>query len=243
MRRFLVLLISCWLIATPALAACTLDPANIGANIALSGTNLTWTSSSTSGTSGAATGNAGYLGGSGSTNFSYLLYMEETVVATSGGHGAGFGISTTSPNLANVLGSGVGANIGIGLYADGTVIYNNAGDGTLFSVTNGTVVGVAVDFFHQKIWWRGPNNTTPWNNDILANQNPATNTGGIVATSGAPFGSSGAYSTVVPAFGNSGTSGNSATFNFTGPFTYAVPAGFGPWCGASNDNVLFRMTP
>lgn len=241
-RRFLAVLVALWLGIVQALAVCTLDPSNIGSNIALSNGNLTWTSSTTSGTSGAATAGAGYVGGTGSTNASNLLYMEESVGTTSGSHGVGFGISTNTPVLTGILGTGSGGNVGIGLYADDTVVYNNAGDGTLFSVSNGAVVGMAVDFFHQKVWWTSDGVT--WNNDVIGNQNPATNTGGKSAP-GAPFGSSGAYTTVVPAFGNSGTSGNSATFNFTGPFLYAIPSGFSAWCVAPSPGRagFFHVSP
>lgn len=58
----------------------------------------------------------------------------------------------------------------------GNVQYNGTSPATLAPFANGDVIGVAINGA-GKIWFRV--NSDGWNNDIPANQNPATNTGGI----------------------------------------------------------------
>lgn len=76
--------------------------------------------------------------------------------------------------------------------------------------------GIAVDFVHSNIWFRV--NGGNWNNDILANQNPATNTGGISFSGiGTPVWA--AWS------GLDNTDAVTAQFQ-TSSWTYTVPVGF-----------------
>lgn len=212
---------------SPAWADCTWG--SVAANIVLSNGNKTWASNSASQTSGIGT--VGYLAGTGSTNASFLKYYETTIVAT-GSNGPGVGITNENQNFNQVLGSGIG-NSGISLQSNGATLYLNANGTPAFTFANTNVIGMAVDFANQKIWWT--KNGTTRNADIIANQNPATNTGGFHANpsaSGTPFGQSGSYHTIYPAFGSL-ASGNSATINANGPFAYTLPSGYTGWCVTS----------
>lgn len=239
MRRALLLLGLLWASPAPA-AVCTLDPANVAANVTLSNGNLTWTT--TSNALALGRGTIGYLGGTGSTNSSFKLYFEmkaNTVASAVDSWGVGIDAGSDPTNIA--VG---GSAIGVGLYDNRGVWTNSAVVINYNNFTNGATVGVAVDFFHQKIWWTVDGST--WNNDIIANQNPAANLGGFSTwTSPSPFGTSGAYNTVFPAFGSISTSGNIGTFNGgTSSFTYTAPSGFSAWCGGPTITPqLFRVSP
>ena len=208
--------------------SCIWAPA--GANITISGDGLTWTSTASSNQSGIGT--VGYVGGIGlGPHSTYLLYYEATCNAVGGSHGPGVGITSTLQSNTDFLGGGVGG--GMGLYSSSYVLYLNAGDGTLFGFGASDVIGCFADFFNQKLWWT--KNGTTFNNDILANQNPLTNTGGQVLTANAPFGAAGSYHTVVPGFG-SFAAGDSMTANFgatpfhwSALFAAAVAAGWSAW--------------
>jgi hypothetical protein len=70
-----------------------------------------------------------------------------------------------------------GDNNSIGWAGDGTVWRNVSVIGTAATWVLGDWLGIAVDFTAQKIWCRvGAGN---WNNDVPANQDPATGTGGF----------------------------------------------------------------
>lgn len=237
MRRWLLLLALLW--AGPAQAVCTLDAAHKGTNLTLSGGNLTFTSST--GSNSSVIGTAGLLAGTGSTNAAYLRYFEATAVAV-GTVGPSVGIANSAQVISNWVGEGTGTAIGISAFKNGIVYYLNGSLTTIFTFANADVIGVAVDFFHQKLWWT--KNGTTWNNDILANQNPATNTGGVNTASNTPFGTTGSYATVYPAFSNA-DSGDSMTANFIGPFAYSVPSGFSAWCAAAVTTRpnFFLVTP
>jgi hypothetical protein len=201
----------------------------VGSNITLSNSNNTWTSTSSSQTSGL--GAYGLIAGTGATNSTYLRYFEVTVNSIASDNSS-VGISNQLQNVnVDILGNGSGAAIGMGLGPNGATHYLNSSVGTLFTYTTGAIIGDAVDFPHQKQWWT--KNGTTWNNDIIANQNPATNTGGQAFSGGGntPFGTSntGPYYTIYPAFGNN-NSGDSMTFNGTGSFSYTLPSGFSAWC-------------
>lgn len=220
---------------------CTLDPSNVGANITLSNGNKTWASTSTANTLGRGT--LGYLAGSGVTNASYKLYFEMFAdSALGGGNFWGVGIDAGTDSVANFLG---GTSAGVGLYNAGNATTNNATGATYFTWTSSATIGVAVDFFHQKVWWTKDGVT--WNNDIIANQNPVNNTGGFgTFTAPGVFGGSGnPYATVYPAFGTINRSANSGTFNGgQSAFTLAMPSGFIPWCGApASTPQYFRVSP
>lgn len=112
----------------------------------------------------------------------------------------------------------------------GRITANGGNSGSaLGALTNGDVIGIAIDFSNETVWFRkAPSGN--WNGDGAAN--PATNTNGI-DLSGMLIGAV----TMQPAvsFGGAGTD---ATEQFTanfgqGAFTGAVPSGFtAGWDGA-----------
>lgn len=234
LRRALFSLALLW--ATNALAVCTIDPLQVHSNVTLSNGNHTWTSTSTAFSLGRAT--TGYLAGAGVTNASYKLYFEMTVTNAAPGNAGnafGVGIDAFGDNVVSYLGQSFQ---GVGLYNGNNLVTNGATAVHYFTFTSAAVIGVAVDFFNQKVWWT--KNGTTWNNDIIANQNPATNTGGF-GTFAAPgvFGGNGnAYKTVNPAFGTLDT-GNIGIYNGgDSSFSYALPSGFVAWCGAPVNSTL-----
>lgn len=80
----------------------------------------------------------------------------------------------------------------------------------------GDNLGMAVDFGNSNIWFR--TNGGNWNNDVLANQNPATNTGGIsISGIGSPV--------WVAWTGQDNLDSVTAQFS-SSSWTYAAPAGF-----------------
>lgn len=160
------------------------------------------------------------------------------------------GISSAAYSLVDANGLGGQPN-GIAFSPNagtGQEIFTNGGApvsaGASPSV-NGEIVTTCADLGSEKEWvtssvMRAAGH--PWNNDILANQNPATGVGGI------PF------STVTcpcfPTFAVLSETTGQATLNAKGPFAVAMPTGFQAWqppgnhvmminLGA-NDNVEFR---
>jgi len=84
--------------------------------------------------------------------------------------------------------------------------------------TSAMVLCLAVDTVNSKIWFRV--NSGGWNNDVIGNQNPATNTGGLSFSMTPPL---------YPAL--CFRSNSSASYQLTGRFasaswTYAAPSGF-----------------
>jgi hypothetical protein len=241
MRRILLSLALLLAWGTQAFAVCTWDPAHIHTNMALSNGNKTLTV--TTGVNGTGHATTGYLAGTGVTNASYKLYFEITATTVNGGWNSG--IDQTS----DVLGISLGDSFaGVGMYNSGHVFNNGNQGAAYFTFVSGDILGLAVDFFHQKIWWT--KNGTTWNNDIIGNQNPATNTGGYNTFSGEGVfgGNGGPYRVVVPAFGSfsSPSLGDVATYNGGDTsFSYTLASGFTAWCGTplNSTQQLFQMTP
>lgn len=159
-----------------------------------------------------------------------LVYCSFTASVT-GANGLGI-TNTTLPAAGTTLGADTNAVI---YRSDGTVFTNNATATTLASYTAGDVIDMAIDQNHSKIWWR--KNGGNWNNDVIGNQNPATNTGGYT------YSVTGTLLFVAAQI--SATSG-AWIANFGGStFTYAAPAGFVPltqgttWDSVANANVTF----
>jgi len=106
----------------------------------------------------------------------------------------------------------------------GSVFVNSAQfPGTpIASFTTGDTVGLAFDLTTQKLWARV--GAGGWNNDILANQNPATATGGLDFV-----GRLAAGVVYFPAaFDSNPGSGLTANFGQTA-YAHAAPSGFGNW--------------
>lgn len=90
---------------------------------------------------------------------------------------------------------------------------------TMPAYTVGSILGFAVDLTNNKIWYRL--NGGNWNNDVIANQNPATNTGGVSL-------SAITFPMFVYFMSYNGITAT-ATVNTGGPFAAAAPAGFSPF--------------
>lgn len=202
---------------------CTWNPSDIGSSVSLSNGNLTFASTNSGAHCGRAT--TGILAGSGGVNASLLKYFEVTAVAVGATANLGLeiGVANETQALNNFLGSG-GASTCLESKA-GSIFYNGSVFFTWFTVANADIVGVAVDFLHQKLWWT--KNGTTWNNGVIGAQNPASNTGGFTSAV-AMFNNSG-YKTIYPAFGARQT-GTGATLNAgASPFAYTPPSGFSAW--------------
>jgi hypothetical protein len=185
-----------------------LDPAHTDANVALSNGNLTATQ----------TFGANWKNTFGTLSKSSGLYYDEVTIGVSNGTADAIGIANNSllaagPFPGNDLNS-------VGYINDGRILINSVLITTLATWTSGSVLGRAVDFGNKKVWFRVGNGG--WNNDILANQNPATNTGGI------PFSTlaAGPYFPVLSldGFGSIFTWNAGAT-----AYTQIPPSGFGMW--------------
>jgi hypothetical protein len=137
------------------------------------------------------------------------IYWSILVNAVAAGYEPIIGVCTSSFNvISNTLGSD---NNSVGYSSNGDVSKNNTPLGTLPTYTNGDRIDVAVA--NGKIWYR--KNGGNWNNDVIANQNPATNTGGFTH---------GLSGSLYP--GVSGRANSQVTANFGPGSTYAIPAGF-----------------
>lgn len=185
----------------------TFDPVATSGGVTLSNGNLT------------ATGNGG-------ANFSAAVatiykstgkfYFEMT--SSAGGVAIGLGIQNASAGV-NVAYPGSDSN-GIGWINDGRVLVNNSSIvSNIATWAAGNTMGSAVDLSNSKIWFRIG---SLWNNDVLANQNPATNTGGISLSTVI----AGPYTPAISVVAN----GDAMTANF-GNTAYAqtAPVGFGNW--------------
>lgn len=143
-----------------------------------------------------------------------LVYFQVTIgvaIATSQQVGLvnrGFAFGTT------LLGNDSSAN-SIGYHNNGTVRINNATVTTIQTFAANDVIDVAFNPIARLIWFRTNNGN--WNNDIIGNQNPNGNVGGISTSSfGGPM---------YPAWG-AGATGNNATAVFTSGFTNTAPTGY-----------------
>jgi hypothetical protein len=166
----------------------------------------------------------GNLNARSTTSHSSGLIYFETTVKTAANSSSAVGIGNGSLGHSSFVYPGRDLN-GIGYLADGTVRINAATITTLATYTSGSIIGIAVDLTHNKIWFGLISGSTiSWNNDVLANQNPATNTGGISLSTlnAGPY-----FAVVSPAaFGDTmiANFGGSAYTNAT-----LLPSGFGNW--------------
>lgn len=200
----------------------TWDNANKGANVAL--TNGLLTATSTNAGSQCSRATLGYLAGTGITRASWLKYFELTVVAPgSGDVGLEVGIMSDAEVFTNFLGE-TGNSVSLNV-PNGKIFYIGSVFATYTAQLGGTVYGIFADAANQKIWWTIDGST--WNNDVIGNQNPASNIGGV--NPGELFQPAGTFKTVYPAFG-SRSSGSAVTANFgASAFAYSIPAGGSAW--------------
>jgi hypothetical protein len=108
----------------------------------------------------------------------------------------------------------------LGYYGVGGSVYTGGSEVVVWAtITPGPkVISFALDTVNNKLWARVTGGN--WNNDVIGNQNPATNTGGLVITQTAPL---------YPAFVF--RSASTQAFQVTGKFTsaswaYSAPSGF-----------------
>ncbi len=124
---------------------------------------------------------------------------------------------------------------GVGYGSNGNTY--GAGGITMPSLSNGDVVAVEVDFSAKKLWWQSSSNGK-WNNDVTANQNPATGTGGIDISgiSGALYAAIGVYDSSTIATANFGASA----------FSITPSSGFSGWDSSGpywNSDILANQNP
>ena len=132
--------------------------------------------------------------------------------------GIGIGNGSFAVNAGAFL--GIDAN-GIGYYPLVGSVFLNSVDiagGAWTHATPGDKIVVAFDVAAGKVWFWNPT-SGKWNNDILANQNPATGTGGITH---------GIVGALFPAFcvASDGVSTTFLTARFTLPLSIATPSGY-----------------
>jgi hypothetical protein len=193
--------------------ATTFDPNFKSSNETLSGGNLVATSSGTG--TACATRNL----------TSALSYFETTASTLTGTGAVGLVNRSYNTGSGNILGSD--AN-GVGFKSNGAVVINGTTITTIQTYSTSSVIGVAINASLLLLWFT--TNGTTWNNDIIANQNPVGNVGGIsysTMTLGPPL---------VPA-----VSGNTTGMVWTAAFTtfsYTKPTGYSSvdLCGATGTN-------
>jgi hypothetical protein len=178
-------------------------------NVALSGGNLTATTTGTSAGQGVRTADVfgrdnGKL---------YYEITNSTLIGGSAPNGAGVG-TTTSTYAAMISTATTGAMV---YFFSGNIWAGGLNTGiSLGARANGDVIGVAVDLDNRKIWFKKVNGTPGnWNNSGSAD--PATNAGGVTVPAGlmVPFNTHGAVA------------GNITVTNFgASGFTGTVPSGF-----------------
>lgn len=193
--------------AIPVVATTTWDNSNKGTNTNLTNGFLTATA-----TAVATFTNARSIASS-STG---LKYWEIHVDNNAGFIEIGFCNSTASLN--NYLGNDLN---GIGYVPSGTVtLNNNFAFATIQSYAAGDTICCAFDMGNKKLWFR--KNGGNWNNDVIANQDPANNIGGISTSTM----NAGPY---FPAWTGHNLN-EAATANFGGSaYAQTVPSGYGNW--------------
>jgi hypothetical protein len=153
-----------------------------------------------------------------------LLYAEIQLGYIYSGGDTTFGIVNASEALSNWVGLTTNS---LGYWwSSGAVFTNNVAASTIFTSAQGDVVAIAIDEGNKKIWFKNINNNTGWNNDVIANQNPVGNVGGISISgvTGAhflaqSFNSAGSYSIL-----------NVGATSFVG----TIPTGYSAWGAAAS---------
>lgn len=152
-----------------------------------------------------------------------LVYFEVQIGMILNSGNTNVGIGNASATLTSFVGAS--GNNSIGWEANNGSIYLNGGHSNPNTVVAaaGDVVAFAFDFTHSKFWVKDLTSGGGWNNDVIGNQNPATNTGGYSMTGL----NAGPYFIMVSA-GNS--AGEYVVLNAGGStFVGSVPSGFSAW--------------
>ncbi len=192
----------------------TWDPVNIGANLTLSNGNLTATHIGVSGASRTR----------GTSSSILKTYMEAHVDSMPTPFGdTGLGLCNSSQALGALNSLGDAAGNSIGWYDDGSVFVGGSVLTTIQGFVQGDTLSMAANLTAGLAWFR--TNAGNWNNDVIGNQNPATNTGGISlsAITGPLF----------PSFELEDTPyASTANFGATA-YAQSVPSGYVNWDGAA----------
>lgn len=226
-------------IAIPPPSVITWNPGDKSASITLSNTNLT---AANGAVDQGVRSNVGY-----STGKRCWEITADTITASwqAGLSSVAYALTDTNGLGGTANGIAFSPNSGSGqaFFTNGTLIKSGAG-----SSANGDTITECADFDAELLWvqsavMRGAGNT--WNDDILANQNPATGVGGI------PFSTIACPCYIT--YGELSETTGQATLNAKGPFTVLLPTGFqaaqAPGsCGGhviqinlgANDNIAFR---
>ena len=146
------------------------------------------------------------------------------------------GIGNASVSLTNF--PGVDLNSVGWQWNTGNIFINNTHSNTNFvtGVAN-DVIAFAVDFTNNKLWVKNVTHSGGWNNDVIANQNPATNTGGydISGLSGGPY-------FIMASVG--AVNGEKLTLNAgTSAFIGGFPTGFTAWGSTTTFNPANTGSP
>lgn len=160
--------------AAAAVSAVTWDPANTDSSITLSGSNLIASITLADVNNHISRATSGVA----ASSKIYWEVLGNTVPGFSNALGLGFSDSTFTVPQNNFLGSG---STSLGYYGSGGAVFQGGSQvGTFAPYTSSDVIRFALDTTNSKIWVQV--NSGGWNNDIIANQNPATNTGGLSIT-------------------------------------------------------------
>jgi hypothetical protein len=163
-------------------------------------------------------GNASYQGGCSDTAITsgQKIYWEVAADALAQAGATGMGIANASNTYANGQYLGITANA-CGWFDDGQIVINNVNLPNIQGFAAGDIGCVAVNV-GSKIWFRTNNGN--WNNDVIANQDPANDVGGIDI--------SGITPDLFPAYSLVDTiSSDQLTAKFrSDSLVYEIPAGF-----------------
>jgi hypothetical protein len=117
---------------------------------------------------------------------SQLIYLELGISQFDPGTQAVLGFGNASMSFADNATPGFGAATDLGWFHGGTVWSNGAQVATWASYGSGDALGFAFNMAVGKVWGRV--NTGNWNNDVIGNQNPVGNVGGLtIPVAGALF--------------------------------------------------------
>lgn len=204
-----------------------LDPSNTNSKVTLSSmfgvANIGATVSSAGAAEGESRSTTSHSSGK------YYLEFYKTKLAVSGGDFAiGFCVAAFDTVGGGHFLGGDTSHQSVGWFGDGRVFINNVVVTTIATLgVNNTLekVGLCLDLTNNKLWiGRGNSDgTISWNNDVIANQNPATNTGGVDISS---VTANGALFFAIDWF----DVGDTGFVNFGQfPYYYGPPVGFSNW--------------
>lgn len=179
----------------------TINPLDVSAGETLTNGNLTATWSGADGTVTTVRATNGVSTGK--------YYWE----ATTSGTAQAIGVASIGANLS----TGLNQVFGLG-WSSGGAVYNNGQVGTVASWSTGQTLSIALDATDRTIAFRV--NGGNWNNNVA--NNPSV---GAISLTNFTVPQLSNLLTLYPAYQTYHTN-DSVTFNFAGPFTYSVPAGY-----------------